>query len=171
MDKSRKALRMSLISVNTAIVAVFTIAIRIPTPLGGYVSLSDASVTFVCSAFGPFTGFIASSLGTALADTLGGFASWAPISFTVHGLEALAVSLIIRKDPESLLYKAVAAISAVIIVSGGYYLLAGLFLVGFNAALAELALNAVQAGLGVPAGLALSSAVRASYRKIDELAW
>ena len=71
------ALRISLIAVTTAIVAVFTIALRIPTPIGGYVSLCDAAVTFVAYSFGPFTGFIASGLGTAIADLIGGYGQWA----------------------------------------------------------------------------------------------
>ena len=43
-NSKNPAIRMSIIAVATAIVAVFTIAIRIPTPVGGYVSLCDVAV-------------------------------------------------------------------------------------------------------------------------------
>ena len=87
--ENRTALRISLVAIMTAIVAVFTIIIRIPSPIGGYISLCDAAVTFVAYAFGPFTGLIAGGLGAAFADLLGGFPQWALISFIVHGVEAL----------------------------------------------------------------------------------
>lgn len=165
------ALRISLIAVTTAIVAVFTIALRIPTPIGGYVSLCDAAVTFVAYSFGPFTGFIASGLGTAIADLIGGYGQWAPISFITHGLEALAIALIVRKNPASFIYKIISAIIAAIIVAGGYFLLTGAFLIGFSASLAEVPANLVQAIVGVIIGLPLSLAVRRAYRKIDDIAW
>ena len=124
------AIRMSIVAVTTALVAVFTIAIRIPTPLGGYVSLCDVAVTFVSYTFGPITGLIAGGLGTAIADLVGGFGQWAPVSFVVHGLEALIIALIVRINPDSLFYRIVSALVAVVIVAGGYFLLTGAFLVG-----------------------------------------
>lgn len=146
-NKKNTALRMSLIAITTAIVAVFTIAIRIPTPLGGYVSLCDVAVTFVSYTFGPITGLIAGGLGTALADLAGGFGQWAPVSFVVHGLEALVIALIVRAKPDSLIYKII------------------------SAALAEIPANIAQAAVGVVLGLPLSMAVGRAYRKIDEIKW
>lgn len=170
-NKKNTALRMSLIAITTAIVAVFTIAIRIPTPLGGYVSLCDVAVTFVSYTFGPITGLIAGGLGTALADLAGGFGQWAPVSFVVHGLEALVIALIVRAKPDSLIYKIISAAVAIVIVAGGYFLLTGAFLVGFSAALAEIPANIAQAAVGVVLGLPLSMAVGRAYRKIDEIKW
>lgn len=165
------AIRMSILAVTTALVAVFTIAIRIPTPLGGYVSLCDVAVTFVSYTFGPITGLIAGGLGTAIADLVGGFGQWAPVSFVVHGLEALIIALIVRINPDSLFYRIISAIVAVVIVAGGYFLLTGAFLVGFGAALPEIPANIVQAAVGVLLGLPLSLSVNKAYRKIDELKW
>ncbi len=165
------AIRMSIVAVTTALVAVFTIAIRIPTPLGGYVSLCDVAVTFVSYTFGPITGLIAGGLGTAIADLVGGFGQWAPVSFVVHGLEALIIALIVRINPDSLFYRIVSALVAVVIVAGGYFLLTGAFLVGFGAALPEVPANIVQSAVGVLLGLPLSLSVNKAYRKIDELKW
>ncbi len=169
--KKSSALRISLIAITTAIVAVFTIAIRVPTPVGGYVSLCDVAVVFVSATFGPVTGFIAGGVGTAIADLAGGFGQWAPVSFVVHGLEALLIALIVRSKPDSLVYKLLAAAVAILTVAGGYFLLTGAFLIGFAAALPEVPANVVQSACGVIVGLPLSIAVRKAYRRIDELKW
>ena len=103
MKENRTALRISLLAVTTALVAVFTMLVRVPTPTGGYINLCDVAITFIAYTFGPITGFIAGGLGTALADALGGYMQYAPISFVVHGLEALLVALIVRKENTTLL--------------------------------------------------------------------
>lgn len=172
MSNNRAALRISLLAVCTALVAVFTIAVRVPVPAtGGYISLCDVAVTFVAYSFGPVTGFIAGGLGTALSDMLGGYMQWAPVSFVVHGVEALLIALLVKKDHVTLLVKILAAIVAVIVVAGGYYLLTGLFLIDFKTALAEVPGNLIQAAVGAVLGLVLSEAVGKAYRKIDTLRW
>ena len=172
MERNRSALRISLIAVSAAIVAVFTIVIRIPvSATGGYISLVDAGVSFVAYAFGPLTGFIAGGVGTALADILGGYAQWAPISFVVHGVEALVLGLIIRKMGASIGTKMLAAISAIAIVSLGYLLLTSLFLVTFAEAAAELPYTARQSSAGAVIGLGLYEAVRKAYPRLDSLRW
>ena len=96
-EKNRTALRISLIAIMTAVVAVFTLVVRIPSPIGGYISLCDAAVSFVAYAFGPVSGLIAGGLGAAFADLIGGYPQWAVISFIVHGLEAFLMGLIVKK--------------------------------------------------------------------------
>ena len=170
--ENRTALRISLVAIMTAIVAVFTIIIRIPSPIGGYISLCDAAVTFVAYAFGPFTGLIAGGLGAAFADLLGGFPQWALISFIVHGVEALLMGLVVRKDSSSMAMRIVAALIAVVIVSCGYLFLTTLFgLTVFTEALLEVPGNIIQSGVGAVIGLMLYSGVRKAYRKLDDLRW
>ncbi len=170
--ENRTALRISLVAIMTAIVAVFTIIIRIPSPIGGYISLCDAAVTFVAYAFGPFTGLIAGGLGAAFADLLGGFPQWALISFIVHGVEALLMGLVVRKDSSSMAMRIVAALIAVVIVSCGYLFLTTLFgLTVFTEALLEVPGNIIQSGVGAVIGLLLYSGVRKAYRKLDDLRW
>lgn len=173
MLKKSPALRISMMAVTTAIVAFFTIALRINIPAtNGYISLTDVAVTFVAFTFGPVTAFVAGGLGTAIADLAGGFASWAIISFIVHGLEAFLVSLITGrkegKENVNLICKIAAACVAVIVVSGGYFLLTGLFLIDFPTALAEVPVNIAQSLFGAVFGLIFSQAVRKAYRKIDD---
>ena len=150
---------------------------KLPTPTGGYINLSDAAITFVAYSFGPITGMIAGGLGTALADALGGYMQYAPISLIVHGLEAFVLAMICRlatKDMgkgRSLMIRILAGVAAMLIVAGGYWLLAGGFLIGFGPAATEIPANLIQGGVGAVFGLVISEAVRACYRKIDDIRW
>ena len=171
-EKNRTALRISLVAIMTAVVAVFTLIIRIPSPIGGYISLCDAAVSFAAYAFGPFPGLIAGGLGAAFADLVGGFPQWAVISFIVHGIEAFLMGLVIRKNSSSIAMKILAAVIAVVIVSGGYLLLTTLFgLTVFSEAILEVPGNIAQSAVGAVIGLLLYTGVRKAYRPLDDLRW
>ena len=172
MKEKRTALHISLIAVSAALVAVFTIAVRIPVPAtAGYISLCDAAVVFVSYAFGPFTGLIAGGLGSAFADLLGGYPQFALLSFIVHGLEALLAGLLVKKNSQSIPTMIVGAIISIIIVCGGYLLLETLFITTFSSALVEVPMNALQSGVGAVIGLLLYAGVRKAYRNLDALRW
>ncbi len=172
MKEKRTALHISLIAVSAALVAVFTIAVRIPVPAtAGYISLCDAAVVFVSYAFGPFTGLIAGGLGSAFADLLGGYPQFALLSFIVHGLEALLAGLLVKKNSQSIPTMIVGAIISIIIVCGGYLLLETLFITTFSSALVEVPMNALQSGVGAVVGLLLYTAVRKAYRNLDAIRW
>lgn len=172
MAKSKTALHLSLVAVSAALVAVFTIAVRIPVPAtSGYISLCDAAVVFVSYAFGPFTGLIAGGLGSAFADLLGGYPQFALISFVVHGLEALLAGLLIRKNSQGIGTMIAGAVLSVIIVCGGYLLLEILFITTLSSAIVEVPMNALQSGVGAVIGLLLYAAVNKAYRNLDSLRW
>ena len=171
-EKNRTALRISLVAIMTAVVAVFTLIIRIPSPIGGYISLCDAAVSFTAYAFGPFTGLIAGGLGAAFADLIGGFPQWAVISFIIHGIEAFLMGLVIKKNSSSIAMRILAAVIAVVIVSGGYLLLTTLFgLTVFSEAILEVPGNIAQSAVGAVIGLLLYTGVRKAYRPLDDLRW
>ncbi len=170
MKKESVALKIAIIAILTAVVTVFTMVVRIPT-VKGYLHLGDVAICFIAFTLGPITGLICGGLGTALADLIGGYASWAVVSFLVHGIEGLAIGLIINKENVKFWQKLVAGAAAIVIVAGGYYLLSGLFLTGFEAALAEIPGNIGQAGIGVVLGLAVSEAVKKAYPPIKDLIW
>lgn len=165
----KSSLKIAIMAISIAIVAVFTIAVRIPTPTGGYISLCDVAVTFVSFSFGPVVGLVAGGLGTAFADLSGGYPQWAIISFIVHGLEGLLIGLLIKGTKDSFSKKVGAAIVAVVVVAAGYFVLSGFFLTTFPEALTEVGPNAIQAGVGAVLGLALYQAVAKAYPKLDEL--
>ena len=171
MSEKRTALRISLLVISAAIVAVFTLIVRIPSMIGGYISLCDAAITFVSIAFGPVVGFVAGGLGTAMADIVGGYPQWALISFIVHGVEGLVIGIILKRLP-GWAGKIVAIIWTTAVVAGGYLALTTLAgLATFSEAVAEVVGNVLQGGVGSVIGTLLYTAVRAAYPRLDNLRW
>ncbi|WP_422481064.1 ECF transporter S component [Pleomorphochaeta sp. DL1XJH-081] len=170
------ALRIALIAVLTAVVVVFTLMVRVPTPIRGYISLCDVVITFAAFLFGPWVAAIAGGLGTGIADLIGGYAQWAPLSFVIHGVQGMLIAIIARAGMRSgvpgdakLFKMALGGVVGMIIMTGGYYI-AGGFLYGFEAALVEIPLNLMQSGVGVVLGIAVSRAVLKAYPPVRTLA-
>lgn len=167
MNRRLTPAMIGLLAVLIALTTVFTLLVRIPTPARGYVNLSDVAITFTGLTFGPWVGFIVGGLGTAIADLIGGFAPYAPISFVAHGVQGLLVGLIgYRQTSLGRMVLAWLA-GAVAMVLG--YLLGGAIYVGFPTALLEVPLNAFQALVGGVIGIPLVIAVRKAYPAVDRL--
>lgn len=104
-----------------------TMSIRIPTPgTGGYIHPGDAIVILSGIVLGPGWGFLAGGIGSALADLLGGYFIYVPITFMIKGLVALTCGIIYRriKKTPGTRYAAVilGGISDIVLVAGGYFL-------------------------------------------------
>ncbi len=139
-----------------ALTCAATFAIRIPTPgTSGYIHPGDALVILSGILLGPSYGFLAGGVGSALADLLGGYAVYLPVTFAIKGLIALLSGLFYQKigHTGSRAYFSVAlgGIADILLVVGGYLLYESL-LYGLPAAVASAPANLVQ-GLG---GLILS---------------
>lgn len=163
------ALKTTVLAASTAIVAVFTLIVKIPTPTGGYVNLCDVAIFFIAYTFSPLTALIAAGLGTALADLIGGYPQWAIISFIVHGLEGLALALIIKIKKDSIISFILASVVGIVIVGGGYFVLTGLFLTTWETALASIPGNLLQGAVGAVLGIAVHKAVVKAYPPILDL--
>ena len=75
-----------------------TMAVRIPTPgTNGYIHPGDALVILSGVILGPSNGFLAAGIGSALADLLGGYFVYVPITFLIKGIVALSCGLIFQK--------------------------------------------------------------------------
>ncbi len=159
---------IALTAVMIALTIVFTLLVRIPTPARGYVNLSDVAITFAALAFGPWVGAVAGGIGTALADVLGGFAPFAPLSLVAHGLEGLVIGLL-GHGRRSLARMIVAWAAGGLIMVAVYLVGEGLFLTGWPPALAEAPMNAFQALVGGVVGIPLVIAVRRAYPPIERL--
>jgi len=168
MNRRLSPALIALISLLIALTTVFTLLIRVPTPARGYVNLSDVAITFAGLAFGPWVGMIVGGVGTALADLLGGFAPFAPLSLVAHGLEGLLIGLIgwrRRSVPMLILAWFVGSTAMV----ACYLVGEALFYTGWEVALLEVPLNVFQAVIGGVIGIPLFLAVRAAYPAIDQL--
>jgi uncharacterized membrane protein len=164
------AFRVASIAVLTAVTAVFTLLIRVPSPARGYFNLGDVAIVFAAVTFGPFTAAIAGGLGTALADVIGSFVQWAPITLVVHGLQGLIIGLIVRLRPSSVPLAVAAGVAGAAVMAAGY-LAGGTLLEGFGPALAELPGNAIQSGAGIVVGIPLWLAVRKAFPPVRDYAW
>jgi uncharacterized membrane protein len=165
------ALRIAAVAVLAAATAVLTLLPKIPIPgTQGYVHLGDAAVVFSGLVFGPFTALLAGGLGTAAADLVGGYAQWAPISFVVHGLQGLAVGLLVRRHPGNLLLTVAAGVLGTLVMVAGYFL-GGLVIEGFGKTLTAVPWNLVQAAAGAVLGVPLSIAIRTAYPPVRNLTW
>jgi uncharacterized membrane protein len=83
-----------LLGLLIALVCVFTISIRIPTFTGGYINPGDIIVIFAGFAFGGTRGFIIGSIGSAMADFLGGYVVFIPITILAKGGEGFIAGYI-----------------------------------------------------------------------------
>ena len=160
---------IALVAVLIALTTVFTLALRIPTPAGGYGNLSDVAITFTSLIFGPWVGMVAGGVGTALADLIG-FPPYAPISLVAHGLEGLLIGLIGWRR-RSIVWMIVAwlagsaAMVAVYLVGETFILFDG----NWAPALSEVPTNVFQALVGGLIGIPLVLAVRKAYPPVDRI--
>lgn len=133
-----------------ALACVATMSIRIPTPgTNGYIHPGDAIVILSGVILGPVYGLAAGGIGSAMADLLGGYFVYVPITFAIKGLIAVIAGLIYRKLGKSSKsrYAAVVlgGITDIVLVAGGYFV-CEYFLYGMSAA-ASIPANIIQ-GVG-----------------------
>lgn len=139
-----------------AFACVATMSIRIPTPgTGGYIHPGDAIVILSGVILGPVWGFLAAGIGSALADLMGGYFIYVPITFAIKGAVAFVAGVLyqkVGKTPKSR-YVAVVlgGIGDMILVAGGYFLCESV-LYGIAASAASVPANVIQ-GIG---GLVIS---------------
>lgn len=148
-----------------ALTCVATIIIRIPSPLGGYINFGDCILLVGAWVLGPVGGFAAGATGSALADLFSGYAAYAPATFIIKGLMALAAAFAVKLIPVRF-SRIIGAVIAEIIMVGGYYLFESLVLgYGAGASLVNIPYNAVQGVLGVIGGVLLFTAVAKVFRR------
>ena len=189
------AFRIATLAILIAVTTLFTYIIRIPVaPTRGYIIFGDVSIFFTAMIFGPITALITGGTGTALADLISGYSQWAPFTFLAHGLQGLAIGLVIkagrrissgRKDAAGpaqssaqsngirkpgLLTLLTAFLAGTVVMAGIYFLTGGL-MVGFAAAAAEVPGNILQNLAGVLVGTPLALAVWKAYPPIRFYTW
>ncbi|MBR5765838.1 MAG: ECF transporter S component, partial [Lachnospiraceae bacterium] len=82
--KTRTLVRSAMFA---ALTFIATYIIKIPTPgTGGYIHPGDAFVILSGVILGPVYGAAAAGIGSALADILGGYFYYAPITLLIKGV-------------------------------------------------------------------------------------
>ena len=91
-DNLKKMVTAALLA---ALTCAATMSVRIPTlGTGGYIHPGDALVILCGIILGPSWGFLAGGIGSALADLLGGYFIYVPITLAIKGLVALSSGIL-----------------------------------------------------------------------------
>lgn len=160
--KQKAAVQISLMAIMSPLVAVGTLVIRIPNPMGGYFNIGDVMIFVSALAFSPFVGGFAGGLGSAIADLIG-FPVFALPTLIIKGLEGLIASLVTNKKSVYRDVLAVVAAGAEMVV--GYFLVE-VYLWGMGSALAEVPANIGQIAVGGLIGIPVAIVLR---RRLPEI--
>lgn len=151
--------KIVLAALFAAFACVATMSIRIPTPgTGGYIHPGDAVVILSGVILGPYWGLLAAGIGSALADLLGGYFFYVPITFVIKGAVCVCGGPDLsedRQDLKKLQHRSRAGgIADTILVGGGYFLCEAV-MYGAAAAAASVPANLVQGVSGLVLGVLL----------------
>lgn len=175
----KAAFKIASVAVLSAVTAIFILMVRVPVaPTRGYIHLGEVAIFFTALVFGPVTAFIAGGLGAAIADVIGGYGQWAPISFIVHGVKGYVVGLVYGRmmlnetgSGAGIFFTGFVCFVAGAIVTVGGYFIAGVFMVGPGAAAVEIPGNILQGAAGAVGGVVLASAVKKAYPPVVNFRW
>lgn len=148
--------------------------LSVPLPVVGYGNLGDCFVLLSGWLLGPLWGAVAAALGTALADVALGFGLYAPATFVIKALMAVAayfVGLALTGHSvhmgRRILAHASAAVWGEIIMIGGYFAYECI-LYDAAAAAGSLVGNGIQAIAGIVLSTALVTVIRGN-KALDRL--
>jgi uncharacterized membrane protein len=167
VETVKALVRLSLVAVMSAVIAVGTLIIRIPNPMGGYFNVGDVMIFVAALTFGPFVGGVAGGLGSAIADVIG-FPLFAVPTLMIKGLEGLLAGLVGNRKSG---FRDVFAV----VVSGcemvlGYFSVEWLILQwGLGGALAEVPANILQIVVGGIVGIPMALVLRRRLPKVLRL--
>lgn len=152
-----KTKRIVITALMASMVCVATMLIKIPSPMKGYLNIGDCIVLLCGWLLPPGYGFVAAGLGSALADLLSGYATYAGATFVIKGAMALIAFgciKLMQKRTGKLAAQIVGAILAEIAMVLGYFLFEGI-LYGFAPSAVNIPANAVQGAAGILLGILL----------------
>lgn len=161
------AVRVVVLAALMAVTTVLTLLVRVPiAPTRGYIHLGDVGVYFAAFTFGPAMGLLAGGLGTAVADVLGGYAHWAPLTLIFHGVQGYVAGYLGYRA--TALRQVLGWVLGFLIMIGGYFL-AEVVLYGLGAALVEVPGNTIQGLAGGLVAIPLAAAIRRAWPPVETL--
>ena len=153
-------LKIIVSALFAALTFVATFIVQIPAPFG-YVNLGDCFVLLSGALLGPFYGFAAAGLGSALADLLLGFSVYAPATFLIKGVMALIMGFVVLKAKEkgSLLKTTLTGAACEVFMAASYFVYECFVLSYGIAAAAAIPMNLFQGAVGLAAFLILHGVI------------
>lgn len=149
--------KISTSAMLAALVCIATMIVKIPSPIKGYLNLGDCVVLLSGWLLSPLYGFLAAGIGSALADIFAGYAVYAPATFVIKGLMALAAYYIYKwtnGKAGSTPARIISGLLAELIMASGYYLFEGI-MYGFIPSAINIPANLVQGAVGLVIGIVL----------------
>ena len=96
MKQQNRTLRQLVLSAMFAALCwAATMLVQIPT-VAGYTNIGEGMCLLSGLVLGPWYGFFAAGIGSALADLISGYAYYVPATFVIKGLVALVAALLLR---------------------------------------------------------------------------
>lgn len=149
MDEKVK--KMAFMGLFAALLVIATVALRFPVPTFNlYFNLGEGIIYLTALLYGGPAGALIGGVGSALADIIGGYPVWAPITFIIKGLEGFIVGTFAKRN------RYLAVILGGITMMFSYAVAAGI-LYGIAAVPVELAGDFVQVSVGAIMALFLHS--------------
>lgn len=152
-----KIKKLVLTAMLTALVCITTMVVTVPSPLKGYINLGDCVVLLSAWLLPPIYGAFAAGVGSALADVLASYVVYAPATFVIKALMAVAANLIfcaLSKKTPKLAARISGGVAAEVLMVLGYFLFEG-FLYGFIPSAVNIAPNMLQGAVGIVLGIIL----------------
>ena len=163
--KLRKMQALVTAALFAAIVCVATFIVKIPSPAtNGYFNLGDCFVILSGMLLSPVYGALAAGVGSALADILSGYAQYAPATFVIKAVMALAVYFIMKafKEKNFSVSRICAGFAAETVMVLGYFGYEAVILKYGMAATGSIFSNVMQGAVGIIAAFAVSAAISKS---------
>lgn len=159
--KLQKMQRLVITALFTAIICVATFIVKIPSPAtNGYFNLGDCFVLLSGWLLGPVYGALSAGLGSALADILSGYAQYAPATFIIKAVMAVAAYLIYKAIANKpFAAKTAGGIIAEAIMVLGYFGYEAVILQYGLAAAGSIFSNIMQGIVGIVAAISVSTAI------------
>jgi uncharacterized membrane protein len=164
------ARQLTTAALTTALVTVATLVIRVPVPATqGYINLGETMIYLTALLLGPGFGAVAGAVGSALADLLAGYASFAPFTFVIKGVEGALAGWLFwhilrgaREETGRLVATGflACAVAGAWMVLGYYVTEAFLMRLGPQAAAAEVPGNLFQVASGIVVGIPAAALLR-----------
>lgn len=163
-----KNLKIAALSI-VVLTCLVTLFIKIPLPSRGYFNVGDVAVVFggmILGFINPRQGIwwalLACGLGSALADILGGFAVFAPLTFVAKGAEgALAAVAASRTGTARYIMLGLGGLAMIAVYFFGEILMPN---IGLQGAVAEIPANLIQAVGGAVGGFFAAQALQKTGR-------
>jgi len=167
--KHTSTFKIVISALFAALICVATMLIQIPIPAtGGYANLGDGIILICAFLMPPAYAVTAAGIGSALADILAGYVSYAPATLIIKAGVALIAAIIFRKLASDRKTRAALAgmivsgiLAEIFMVLGYFFYEAAILGYGLGAAGAIIG-NIGQAVVGVIVGCIIAPVLRRS---------